>query len=31
VRSIKGSVRREKLDLEVMDISTVVDRALSHD
>ena len=30
VRSIKGRVRREKLDLEVMDITTVVARALSH-
>ena len=30
VRSIKGRVRREKLDLEVVDITTVVARALSH-
>ena len=30
VRSIKGRVRREKLDLEVMDISTVVARAVSN-
>ena len=30
VRSIKGRARREKLDLEVMDISTVVARALSN-
>jgi heterodisulfide reductase subunit D len=30
VRSIKGRVRREKLDLEVLDITTVVARALSH-
>ena len=28
VRTIKGRVRREKMDLEVMDISTVVARAL---
>jgi len=28
VRTLKGSVRREKLDLEVMDITTVVARAL---
>ena len=31
VRTIKGRVRREKLGIEVMDISTVVARALSHD
>ncbi len=30
VRSIKGRVRREKLDLEVIDITTVVARGLSH-
>lgn len=30
VRSLKAQVRREKLDLEVMDITTVVARALSH-
>ena len=30
VRTIKGRVRREKMDLEVMDISTVVARALSN-
>ena len=31
VRTIKGRVRREKLGIEVMDISTVVAEALSHD
>ena len=30
VRTLNGFVRREKLDLDVMDISTVVARALSN-
>ena len=30
VRTLKGSIRRQKLEIEAMDISTVVQRALKH-